>query len=174
MAMSVTRNLFSQEYFLLAPKSQFYSCYTNALLERFDRRPVESREGSPSKGVYEQASSYLDKVIDRQLNRARGLLTFNSILLALVNNEMSVVASHMGTRLILSTLLLLSCMLLLGIMFVHWAHADDLQDIAKDLDGSFNICARRTRLVTILTLLSFIAVAVVFVYPVLHWFGYAE
>lgn len=70
---------------------------------------------------------------NRLTRRAIELLTFNSVLLAPVNSQMSVVASHMGTRLILSTLLLLSRMLLLGI-----------------------------------------AVAVVFVYLVLHCFGCAE
>lgn len=72
------------------------------------------------KEIADRLISYLDRVVDRHINKARGILPFNSILLAVFTFEANRFASARAYLLSPIAGLLVSSALCLSMFFVYW------------------------------------------------------
>ena len=70
--------------------------------------------------IADRLISYLDRLVDRHINKARGILPFNSILLAVFTFEANRFASARPYLLSPITGLLVSSVLCLSMFFVYW------------------------------------------------------
>lgn len=115
--------------------------FKNALLKRFS-------------GDNEQAFSYINNVLDRQIAKASGLLTFNSILVAtttLSKNPEQFITLTAGS------LALFSCIPLLLLMYVFWGGSDKYSEAQADFEDTCETCYRRSYALTISLIASFLA-----------------
>ena len=104
----------------------------------------------------EQAVVYADRITDRQINKARGLLSFNSVLFA-------VFAFHPDTFVMrpFGTLLtLVSSLMLVLLMYVSWAPAKDFVSAETDFRNSCRVCYRRAWILTVAIVLSLVSVGI--------------
>ncbi len=105
----------------------------------------------------EGAVTYIDRVIDRQLNKARGLLSFNSILLAALNFEHSCVPHWPEWA---SILALVSSVPLLLLMLVVWGQPSRFATAADDLKATVTLSCWRGYALVFSFLFSLAAVAI--------------
>lgn len=87
----------------------------------------------------ERAVEYINKVLDRQINKARGILTTTSILAG---------AALVTDNLFAFILSLCSLFLLLGAFYVRWSHAKRYSDPVQDFRSTSEICYRRSFFMT--------------------------
>lgn len=151
-------SLFSKGYFLGAPTKDCLPSYETELVKRFGCEceidgTVKSCS-SATKKAYEMAFSYLDRIVDRQISKASGLLTFNSVLLVVLYSQGKPFEGATLLRLLLTTMLLLSCMLLLDMMLVVWSTSEVFGSASKDFEGSLQVCCTRTRYLSLSTVLA--------------------
>jgi hypothetical protein len=131
---------------------------------------------SPSKKEANDLLSYLERVIDRQINKARGILPFNSIILALITfgRDWSMYQASdpiCWHRLALGALcvapfgLVISSFLCLWIFLVRWAEKNEYAQFDKEITSTFKILRKRSALIewaTVISALSLFIVAIVF------------
>ena len=141
---------FSEHYRLAAPRKDKQSEYVQALLKRYN--VTENRERA-----YDQAFQYLDTVVDRQISKAGGLLTFDSILLAVLYAQEALYSPHEWGRMLLTALLFFACLVLFDMLYPHWSSPESFETAEKDFTGSFNICCSRTQHLFLSMLLSVVA-----------------
>lgn len=102
---------------------------------------------------WEKAFSYVNKVLDREINKSIGLLTFNGILfaaLSLAENKTTLINWA-------KVLVLFSCVPLLRVMFVVWGRPSDSSSDQKDFDATFKMVWWRSGFILISLVLSFLA-----------------
>ena len=123
------------------------ACFAKAVKARFSSAP-------------ETAVTYLDRIIDRQLNKARGLLSFNSILIAALNIERSAghTTAHPCPTDIASIAALVSCMPLLVMMYVVWGPLTTYEDPGAEIDRAVKLCCKRAYMLTASLLASGVAI----------------
>lgn len=139
------------------------SPYETTLLARFREVRKVARDNSQELidiGVIsEKAPEYVYRALDRQINKARGLLTYNALLFASFN--LVTRSSTDKSTLILASaggmLALLSCLPLLLLMVVDWGKPDKYKDAESDFKSALQTVSRRTRSVKLSLLLSSIA-----------------
>src|SRR5262245_65187545 len=85
--------------------------------------------------IADRLISYLDRVVDRHINKARGILPFNSILLAVFTFEANRFASARPYLLSPITGLLVSSALCLSMFLVYWQR-DVYASWSSELDFS--------------------------------------
>ncbi|MFM0427587.1 hypothetical protein PQQ75_01120 [Paraburkholderia aspalathi] len=141
---------FSDDYFLAAPRKGKQSAYVQALLLRYSRT-------NTSESTYEQAFQYLDTVVDRQISKASGLLTFDSILLAVLYAQEALYSPHEWGRMLLTALLFFACLVLFDMLYPNWSSPKSFETAEEDFTGSFNICCSRTQHLFLSMLLSVVA-----------------
>jgi hypothetical protein len=111
----------------------------------------------------DRAIGYIDRVMDRQINKARGILPFNSILLAIL----SFGSVHLGdTKWLVAVLLVVSSLFCLAMFPVQWAKGSEpYSSFSKELADSVETARRRSIFIEIAIWTSmaalFIAMAVV-------------
>ena len=98
---------------------------------------------------------YLHRILDRQINKARGLLTYNALLFAAMN-AMIIAGSPRGTVPTVTPLgrlglflALASCIPLLFILYLSWGTASVLGSEASDFSATFLTLRRRTYILTL-------------------------
>jgi hypothetical protein len=89
--------------------------FRNVLWERYAREKKLNDED-----IADRLISYLDRLVDRHINKARGILPFNSILLAVFTFEANRFASARPYLLSPITGLLVSSALCLSMFLVYW------------------------------------------------------
>ncbi|OYT99284.1 MAG: hypothetical protein CFE40_05300 [Burkholderiales bacterium PBB1] len=95
-------------------------------------------------GNAELAFDYVNRVIDRQISKASGLLAFNSIVFAgLQIANVSTFAAKLS-----AVLSLLAALFLLLLMHVKWGSPDTFQTAEDDLNYSLNVCFNRAMVIS--------------------------
>lgn len=118
----------------------------------------------------DKASGYMERIIDRITNKARGILPFNTILLALVGITRSPSSNMMYIYTIL-ILLSVSSLILLSLFLVHWGKIDHYQKFEDEFDTTVDIIRIRSyflQLAIIFSFLGFIGVVVLGLADHLH------
>jgi hypothetical protein len=119
------------------------------------REAIKERFTDPEKGV-----EYVYRILDRQINKARGLLTYNALLFA----TFRLFASDTNPSAISSSWIkcgagaaLFSCCVLLTLLWVWWGSSDDYRTAANDLIAALDRTMRRTQLISLALALSAIS-----------------
>lgn len=111
-------------------------------------------------GAMETAVAYVERVSDRQINKARGLLSYNALLVAIFElSESQDLIKHIGSLSALS-----SALLLLILMYVVWGACDQYRSASEDFKRGCEILYRRAWILT-LSLIASIAATVLAVVP---------
>ncbi|MFM0670227.1 hypothetical protein [Paraburkholderia sediminicola] len=156
--------MFRKGYILTAPKKEKKGEYTTALLRRygaaFQNNGVVDSDADATKRAWEYAFQYLDRVVDRQISKASGLLTFNSILLVVLYGQDALFKCREPWRIVLTTLLIVSCFIMLDMLYVNWSDPSNFESAKKDFEGSLDICSSRTRHLFLSLVLSSLAVLI--------------
>ena len=105
----------------------------------------------------EKAVEFMDRVIERQLIKSSGLLTFNSILIGVVHYISS--SPNIWAN-IATYLSMVSCLPLLSMMYVKWGPATAFTNAEIDVRRACKICFHRAHLLTISLGLSVAAVII--------------
>ena len=149
----------------MATREKFEEMY----LKRFrENRTVIKDSSKPTETtvesiVSEKASEYLYRVLDRQINKARGLLTYNGLLLASFNFVTRTQANPPPSKPVLvvagagGALALLSCLPLLVLMVVKWGDPAWYKDAESDCKATLQTVWQRTGWVRLSLGLSLVA-----------------
>lgn len=114
---------------------------------------LQARFGNES-----NAFEYMERVLDRQISKASGLLSYNSILVAALS--FGGFPHWLGK--ISAAIALFSCLPLLLMLYVSWHEAEVYQQAKSDFQSSCVTCYWRSYLLTISLLLSTIATILIF------------
>lgn len=120
----------------------------------------------PHRADADRALGYLERVIDRTVNKARGILPFNSVLLTILGLQLSnsrLPAALQWSHVLGITaagLLILSCLLLLSIFWVHWGVESDYEDFRNEFNSTASLIRDRSAVLQFSTLLSIIGLVV--------------
>jgi hypothetical protein len=136
------------------------SAFTNIIWDRYNNHTLESNV-IPNK---DRVIAYGERIIDRQINKARGILPFNSILLVIVGPARNGILLWEGTD-ISGTLLrilwagtifdlMLSSILLLEIFTVFWGSMDIYREWKNEITTSFRLSRNRSVILDVAILLS--------------------
>lgn len=139
--------------------------FGKALWERYtggkpaDLRAIEEAANDPQQAG---ALTYLERVIDRQLNKCRGILSFDGLLLASVKMWADKLPNNsgMGHSLAVFALglaaffLLASSIVMLDLLWVHWGASDDYKTYGREVVASIKVCEHRSRLISCSVVLS--------------------
>jgi len=114
------------------------------LLERFSAPPHDA----------EEAVRYANMVLDRQISKASGLLSYNALLLGSFS-----LITHGGSNLTIqasfgSLAALVSAGILLILMWMHWGDVAEFQTPEKDLESAMRTIKWRTCLISLALLIS--------------------
>lgn len=112
-------------------------------------------------GHKEDAVTYMQKVLDRQINKARGLLTFNSILVAALGSQDLPIACLEKWAAISA---LLSCLPLLALMRVKWpTDPTEVKDAHSDLKSHCSDSYGKSFILTVSLVLSGFATVLILI-----------
>lgn len=103
----------------------------------------------------DRALAYMDRRIDRQLNKCRGILSFNAILLAsvkLASDSVGRQPSPFRTLALVGLVacaasLLFSSLFLLNVLFVHWGEDTEYAVFGKEFNRCFGTLESRSRFI---------------------------
>jgi hypothetical protein len=113
--------------------------------------------------------AYADRIIDRQINKVRGILPFNSIIMTVLSIERSrlpvpndvltwtsLVQYWLPTGVFFVILIVLgiSSLLCLPLFLVHWGPNDDYETFQKEFDRTVELINKRSRNIQWATVLS--------------------
>lgn len=172
------------------PKKPRYDSFAENIWQRYTKAPETTRvqpdsddsdikeksavdkpaaapiDGSPNRADADRALSYLERVIDRTVNKARGILPFNSVLLTILGLQLSnsplpaaLNWSHV-LGITAAGLLILSCLLLLSIFWVHWGVESDYADFRNEFNSTASLIRDRSAVLQFSTLLSIVGLVV--------------
>lgn len=105
----------------------------------------------------DRASAYMERVIDRIINKARGILPFNSILLVIVGMERAEQKNPLVIAVTLASLAF-SSLILLTLFWVHWGKVDHYQKASDEFNATARIIWFRSYVLQIAIVASFIGV----------------
>jgi len=122
---------FGLRFFGFSPSEQLH--IRRAILHRFEPKKAEGVKGDDG----EKAVNYIHREIDRQINKVRGILTFDGILLAVVRLPVDPKACnwwcHQSTELA-TFALLLSIILSLYLFLVRWGGVSTYDTFYNEFD----------------------------------------
>jgi hypothetical protein len=113
--------------------------------------------------------SYLERVIDRQINKARGILPFNAIILAVFSFEKTNIQGHDPVACFVNTLWLLlfamlglaiSSALCLLLFLVRWSTASEYKYFHRELATTVDVILTRSKIIEWATVISFASLVV--------------
>jgi hypothetical protein len=146
------------------PIGEQLSKFRDIIWDRYNEHSIENNI-IPNK---DRAIAYGERIIDRQINKARGILPFNSILLVLVGPARNGILIWEGTEisgLLLKILwagtifdLMISSILLLEIFTVFWGSISIYEDWKNEITTSFRLSRNRSVILDVAILLSAICV----------------
>jgi hypothetical protein len=127
---------------------------------------IIERHGWDEKGGVERAVDYVYKIADRQINKARGLLTYNALLFAAFRSIRPAIGPVPRAITIGALSALASCLPLLFLMYVAWGTRSNWRTSKNDFHAVCQLIYQRSYLVTVALLISAVATMVA-VYEVL-------
>ena len=143
------RDKIKRRFFLGAPlRKEHYETYETILIGRFS-------DGGDPKRLTEKGVDYIHRALDRQINKARGLLTYNALLVAAINTvviartprgaiPVFTVWSNLGRILALA-----SCIPLLVLFYMNWGAVNDFSTADADFKGTYKTLRQRTYFLTL-------------------------
>ena len=141
------------------------SPYEATLTNRF-RAAGDSPTEEEKRRANEQKADYVYRVLDRQINKARGLLTYNALLFTALNlisrgSTMTFEPKICGVSAALlgRVLALAACAMLLLLLKMSWGKADIYKDADADAKGTLETVWKRTYWVTLSLYVSMMATA---------------
>jgi hypothetical protein len=156
------RRLGSMACFLFQiPYGDKLTAFTQALLDRY--RLADNGDG-------DRAVAYVDRIIDRQINKARGILPFNSILMTFLSFEAT---RHLtlSDKVILGLIqelhpwilisLAISSVLMLELFWSHWGPADTYKSFTNDLTSGCLVARDRAVILDVAIILSVASIAAI-------------
>ena len=125
---------------------------------------INGREQADPKG-YESLISYLERIVDRQINKARGVLPFNSVIIAALGIERSLLTPPLEVAGLdvdwmlwyVIALLVISSVLCLNLFLVVWGPSYDFQG---EVDNTAGLILSRSRTIELATILSLASLAI--------------
>jgi hypothetical protein len=114
---------------------------------------VYPAKGNATVGDLDRGQAYMERIVDRQINKARGVLPFNSILLTLNSLNIADLSSYQDQPIFAilkwteyTTLLGLSIssILLLELFWVHWGPVGHYGTPASEMDATAKIVRDRS------------------------------
>lgn len=137
-------------------------CFKNIIWNRYNVGPdVQNKD---------RAIAYAERIIDRQINKARGILPFNSILLVIIGPARNGIAQWSATATATSYFLMktlwivtiidlsLSSILLLEIFTVFWGSIDVYKEWEEEISTSIRLSRNRSVVLDMAILLSALCV----------------
>lgn len=144
--------------------------YKDKLLTRFKETPPTA----PTDGVVsEKACDYIYRAVDRQINKARGVLAYNGLLFASFS-----LAARSSTPSTASTIILLlasvgaivalsSCFPLLKILIFNWGAPTDYATAENDVTAVLGTLLERTQRINASLRLSRLATGIAVLLPII-------
>jgi hypothetical protein len=131
---------------------------------RFDRDDFEAsiieRHAWDEKGGMDRAVDYAYKLVDRQINKARGLLTYNALLFAAFRAIRPATGPVSRAITFGALSALISCFPLLLMMYVAWGTRSNWKTSKNDFNAVCSVIYRRSYLLTTALVISGIATAI--------------
>lgn len=118
-----------------------------ALTARFETRG-DGIDEHPSYG--DAAVAYVDRIVDRQLTKARGILSFDGLILAFLgliardNTKLDIAKAHMVPVLLLMGLLAGSSAICLFLFRARWGYVADLRTFSREMAATLALTRRRS------------------------------
>lgn len=136
-----------------------------ALTTRFetDNSPEKAIDAHPMMG--DAAVAYVDRIIDRQLTKVRGILAFDGLILAFLGltsrgvGTLDVVAHHQVPVLLMMALLALSSAICLFQFRARWGYVADFTTFSRETAATLALARRRSFWIERTVRLSLLALA---------------
>jgi hypothetical protein len=139
-------------------KRETVNLFRNHIWKRYTDKEYPESAGVDVQNI-DRASAYMERVIDRLLNKARGILPFNSILLviviAIMNSGLEKPDWLINTTL---AILLGSSIMALLTFLVHWGDVNHYGKIENEFDTTTRIIWIRSFMLQISVILSLVGV----------------
>jgi len=119
-----------------------------ALTARFETRGDDGIDEHPSYG--DAAVAYVDRIVDRQLTKARGILSFDGLILAFLgliardNTKLDIAKAHMVPVLLLMGLLAGSSAICLFLFRARWGYVADLRTFSREMAATLALTRHRS------------------------------
>ena len=121
-----------------------------ALTARFETANADDGtiDEHPMQG--DAAVAYVDRIIDRQLTKARGILAFDGLMLAFLgliarnSAPLDVVSLHPAPVLLLLGLLAASSVICLMLFRARWGYVADLRTFSREIAATLALARRRS------------------------------
>lgn len=115
----------------------------------------------------ERAQNYLERVVDRQINKVRGILTFDSILIVAIRTTIDGAHPNLfaGSRNVAMSCLWIAVLICLSLCFVRWGTAKHYDDAWTEFEATTQLIRRRTILVQMAVILSGVSVVFGLAWP---------
>ena len=119
-----------------------------ALTSRFEKSDDDAIDDHPSYG--DAAVAYVDRIVDRQLTKARGILAFDGLILAFLgmiaraSTELDIATAHMVPALLLMGLLAGSSAICLFLFRARWGYVADFRTFSREMAATLALTRRRS------------------------------
>lgn len=119
-----------------------------ALTARFETRGDDGIDEHPSYG--DAAVAYVDRIVDRQPTKARGILSFDGLILAFLgliardNTKLDIAKAHMVPVLLLMGLLAGSSAICLFLFRARWGYVADLRTFSREIAATLALTRHRS------------------------------
>jgi hypothetical protein len=161
LCLAVALGMFPSHTQLEQIKNGLWNRSLNKAYPTFDANDDKDRAAA------DRVIGYVERVIDRQINKARGILPFNSLVIAAFGFERTKLTPHLQIHNVDINVMLLFAMALLAasgiiclwLMLVRFGAAADYGSYTTELTGSLGVIKKRAVLLEIATVLSLWAVA---------------
>jgi len=121
-----------------------------ALTARFDAKTGNSGTIDDHPMMGDAAVAYVDRIIDRQLTKVRGILAFDGLILAFLGlishgiGTLDVVAHHQPPILLLIGLLAISSGICLAQFRSRWGYVADFLTFSREIAATLGLARRRS------------------------------
>lgn len=119
-----------------------------ALTSRFEKSGDDAIDEHPSYG--DAAVAYVDRIVDRQLTKARGILAFDGLILAFLGliaratTKLDIATAHTVPVLLLMGLLAGSSAICLFLFRARWGYVADLRTFSREIAATLALTRRRS------------------------------
>lgn len=111
----------------------------------------------------DKALLYAERIIDRIINKARGILPFNSFIMAVIALELRSISNAKASLLLLLSMLLLSIssfVLLVSMFWAHFRKPNEFETIKLEFDLTVDLIRRRGICLQLAIILSCVGFAI--------------
>lgn len=139
----------------------------NDLWNRYIGNPFPQYNAANDRQNADRALTYTERIVDRQINKARGILPFNSLIMAFLalqrNNIASALAQAPGSislgvayflLVIALTALFASSLFCLYLFLVHWGSNAEYRTFEAEISSSVTVIRSRSLIIRMATALA--------------------